>query len=787
MADFDYIQHGFNGGEMAPNLYGRSDIDKYASSVRRMENFYATPQGPAIRRSGSRFVLAAKSSAVKGRLVPFVFSDTQAYVLEFGNLIMRVFRNEGVVGAPFELVTTYTESDLPDLHFAQSADTLFVTHKDFPPRKITRTAHTSWSIADIDFLDGPYLEVNTTATTMAVSVITLGASMTITASAVTGINGGAGFLASDVGRYVRIGHASGDDIVWGWAEITALTDTTHVVATVRGAFSQTGAVATWRISAWGSASDLLYPRTVSFFEERLWFAANAGQPQTIWGSVSGDFETFIPTGDPTADYPIPEGIQDDNGVTYTIADSKVNVIRHLAPLRSFVMGTSSAIWTMQASTQLEAITPTNVQLKRSTAHGSHTAQAVFVGDQALYISDTRRKVFGIGFEALTDSFAGNELSRLAQHIPEPGIVHIDYAEEPNSIVYAVLGDGVLAGMTYVPREEVFAWHRHILGGSFQGGDAVVESIAVIPSPTTDYLGNAVDSDHDQVWLIVKRTIGGSTVRYIEFLEQDFGETAPVEDEFFVDGGLTLDGANATDPETITGATQEEPVVLTIASHNYSDGEEIRITHVQGMTQLNGNVYVVASAGANSFALNTLEGDDVDGTEFSAYITGGQTRKRTTAISNLDHLEGESVDILADGAVQNAKTVASGAIILDQAASEVHVGLGFASDIETIDPEVPTRRGSSQGKLKRAVTLNLRLHRTVGGSLCSDPTGTADFDPIIVGPEPVFGEPPPLFSGDTAPLTLNCGWDRDARQVIRQNQPFPMTVTALMAMIKVSPQ
>jgi hypothetical protein len=146
-----------------------------------------------------------------------------------------------------------------------------------------------------------------------------------------------------------------------------------------------------------------------------------------------------------------------------------------------------------------------------------------------------------------------------------------------------------------------------------------------------------------------------------------------------------------------------------------------------------------------------------------------------------------VDILADGAVQNAKTVASGAITLDQAASEVHVGLGFVSDIETIDPETPTKRGSSQGKLRRAVTLNLRLHRTVGGSLCSDPDGTAEFDLIIVGQEPVFGEPPPLFSGDTNPITLSCGWDRDARQIIRQNQPFPMTVTAIMAMIKVSSQ
>ena len=296
MSRVSTIKTNWTAGELSKDLFGRVDITKYQNGAETVENFIVQPHGGITRRPGTRFVKEVKTSSAKTRLLPFEFSTTQAYCIEFGNLYVRFYKDNGsileanvnitaatkanpcvvtanshgfnngdevyfasvggmtelngqyykvknkttntieltdiddnninsssfttytsggTVARVYTVTTTYTTANLFDIQFAQSADILYLAHPSHPPRKLTRTAHTSWTLTDITFEDGPYLDENITTTTLTPSH-TSGSSRTITASAVTGINNGDGFQTTDVGRLISIGHQAAE-----WAASTS--------------------------------------------------------------------------------------------------------------------------------------------------------------------------------------------------------------------------------------------------------------------------------------------------------------------------------------------------------------------------------------------------------------------------------------------------------------------------------------------------------------------------------------------------------------------------------------
>ena len=209
----------FTAGELSPRLDGRVDLQKYFSGAKTLSNMIVHPHGGASRRPGTIFVAEVKSSAQAARLIPFEFNVEQTYILQFGPSYFRILKDGGLIessGSAVEVVTTYTEAELPELKFAQSADVMYVVHPDHPPRKISRTSHTAWTIADIDTIRGPMQDQNVTTTTLTASART--GSVTITASAST-------FASTDVGRLVKLHN--------GYAKITGYTSATAVTATVQ--------------------------------------------------------------------------------------------------------------------------------------------------------------------------------------------------------------------------------------------------------------------------------------------------------------------------------------------------------------------------------------------------------------------------------------------------------------------------------------------------------------------------------------------------------------------------
>lgn len=677
-------------------------------------------------------------------LVAFSTGAATAY-LQFRNTRANTVHVDDVAlvdDVPVELPTPYAVGELFSLKFAQSADVLYIAHPDHAPLRLERRGHMAWSLAEIDFTDGPYLAENTGTTTLTPGAAT-GLGVTLTASAVDGINAGRGFREADIGRPVRLKHGAN----WGWGTIIEYVSATEVKIDVRADFGGTGAVSAWRLGAWSTGTG--YPTCVTFHEQRLCWAGERDRPQTFRASKSNDFENMAPTAGDGA-------VEDDSALNYAIGANQVNAILWMSSGRSLVLGTTGGTWPVRANSLDDPLTPTNVQIKRANTFGGADVAPIEVGDVVVYLSPTARKFRELAFLVERDNFAAPDLTILAEHVTRSGIVQMAYAPEPYGTLWAVRADGMLIALTYEREHDVVSWHRHRIGGVLDGGAPRVESVAAIPAP---------DGAHTQTWIAVKRTVNGVTRRFIEFIDGYLPDDGDPEDGYFVDCGLSLD-----DPKAITGATRANPVVLSVPGHGFTNGDSVDVSGVSGMSELNGNRYTVAGAATDTFALS-----GTDGTAYTAYAAGGQVRKAVGSVSGLDHLDGETVTVVADGAVHADGEVVSGTINLDVPASRVHAGYGYDSEIETLRLDAPARDGTAQGKTKRIDHVVLRLHRSRGGKAGPDAAHLDDIERAS-GDATADGE---LFSGDRE-MAFPAGYGTDAHVLVRQDQPLPFTLLAIMA-------
>ena len=734
----------FTGGELSPRLDGRNDLTKYASGCKTLENFVVYPHGAAARRPGTTFVAEVANSANKTRLIPFEFSTTQTYMLEFSNLKMRVYKDRGsvlegdktisgitkanpavvtatghgyengdevvisgVVGMTevnskrflvankatntfeltdkdgtninsstfttytsggvankvFEITTPYTTAQLFDLKFAQSADVMYITHPEHEVEKLSRTAHTAWTLTDVDFTNGPYMDANITTTTLNPGSHTVGTGVAVVASAVTGINSGSGFLSTDVGRLLQFGD--------GYGEITAVADTLNITITIIEDLGSATASANWSL---GSFSDTTgHPSCVTFFEQRLVFAGTTSQPQTIFFSKSGDYENM--------DANIGGTVADDDAIIYTIASNQVNAIRFMTATRTLIIGTAGGEFTVSGGGTDNAITPTNILIKKQSNHGAANVDAIAVGNATLFLQRAKRKIRELAYNFDVDGYIAPDMTILAEHISEGGLTQMAYQQEPNQIIYAVRGDGELIGLTYQREQQVTAWHRHIFGGAFGAGKAVCESVAVIPTDDTEY----------EVYVIIKRTINGATRRFVEYINNfDFTETDNTTFNF-LDSALAYSGS------------------------------------------------------------------------------------AVTTISGLDHLEGQTVSVLANGATHPDKTVSSGSITLDRSSTNVKVGLSYSSILQTMRLDAGSQNGTSQGKTKRIYEITIRLYESVGVEV-GESLDNMERIPFRTSSDPMDQGIPP-FTGDKA-VEFRGNYDTDGFIFVRQTQPLPLTILSL---------
>jgi hypothetical protein len=525
----------FTGGELSPRLDGRNDLTKYASGCKTLENMIVYPHGSAARRPGTQFVAEVKDSTKKTRLIPFEFSTTQTYMLEFGDQYIRFYKDNGVIlsgGSPYEIVSPYLEAELFEIKFAQSADVMYICHPNHAVRKLSRTGHTAWTLTEVNFTNGPYLDNNITTTTFTISAHTVGAGRTLTASAITGINSDTGFQTTDVGRLVQFRN--------GYGKITARTSTTVVTIEILKDMGSTSSSTDWSLGAFSNTTG--HATCVTFFEQRLVFAGTKSQPQTLFFSKSGDYENMDENRSGT--------VSDDDAIIYTIASNQVNAIRFMTATRTLIVGTAGGEFAVSGGGTDVAITPTNILIKKQSNHGAANLDAIAVGNVTLFLQRAKRKIRELAYNFDVDGYLAPDMTILAEHISESGITQMAYQQEPNQIIWCVRTDGQLIALTYQREQQVVAWHRHIFGGSFSTGDAVCESVAALPTDDNEY----------QIWVIIKRTINSVTKRYVEYLHTfDFDETDNT-DFNFLDSQLSYSGSPVT---SISGLSHLEGQTVAI--------------------------------------------------------------------------------------------------------------------------------------------------------------------------------------------------------------------------------
>ena len=718
----------FTAGELSPRLDGRNDLSKYPAGCKTLENIVIYPHGAAARRPGTQFIAEVKTSSAKTRLIPFEFSTTQTYILEFGNQYMRVYKDKGQVlssGVAFEISTPYLTAELFDIKFAQSADVMYITHPSHATRKLSRTGHTAWTLTTVDFTNGPYLDTNTSTTTITASASTVGTGRTFTASAST-------FVSTDVGRLIRFRD--------GHAKVTGFTDATIVTVEILVDTGSASASTDWSLGAFSDTTG--HPSCVTFFEQRLVFAATLNNPQTIYFSKSGDYENM--------DANIGGTVADDDAIVYTIASNQVNAIRFLSPTRTLIIGTAGGEFAVYGGGDNDAITPTNIIIKKQSNYGGANVDAVPVANATLFLQRAKRKIRELAYNFDVDGYVAPDLTILAEHITQGGITQMAYQEEPLSIIYAVREDGELVAVTYQRDQQVVAWHRHIFGGSFGTGNAVCESVAVIPT----------DLDEYEVYVIIKRTINGATKRYVEVLNTfDFTETDNTSFNY-LDSQLNYDGVSTTLNGDISNSATT--ITLTDAS-SFNSAGKIKI-----------NKEIIKYTGKSSNDLTgCTRGENL--TTAAAHTSGDTVDQVVETLSGLSHLEGQTVSILADGATHPTKTVSSGAINLDRAAKKVKVGLAYTSLLQTMRIDAGSQNGTSQGKTKRIYEITLRLFETVGVEVGPDLNHMeripfrSSANPMNEGIAPFTGDKEVEFRGN---------YDTDGFIVIRQTQPLPLTVLSV---------
>jgi hypothetical protein len=748
------ISRSFAGGELATALFARADQTKYQTGLRTCRNFIVQRFGGVTNRPGTQWICETKSSG-QVRLLKFVFNASQTYVLEFGDLYMRVIKSGVLLGAPYEIVTPYVAADLRDLQFVQSADVVTIVHPSYQPRELRRLADTSWTLTTL---------VTAPSTTTPTGVANSGAVGTTTQWVVTAAasEAYAESLPSTATGSSAV-PSSGTPITVSWSTVAGASEY-YIYKNVNGVYGYIGTAVGTSFKDDGIKADTTdtppqertlftatgdYPQAVNYFQQRLCFASADNAPEKVWMSRTGNYRDFSHR----------SPLQDDDAVTFTIVGKQVNEVRHLLELDRLILLTAGAEWIVQGN-QDGSITPTTINLRQIGYNGSSSLAPVVIGNSALFVQARGSIVRDLRYEVQVDSYQGRDLTVYSPHLFDGfQVVAWDYAQIPHSVVWAVRDDGTLLGLTYLREHEVWGWHRHDTGD----GDAY-EDVCVVP-----------EGNEDAVYVVVRRTISGATKRYIErFASRQIKSVSA--DAKFVDAHLSYDGTNyAATTMALTGGTAwayTETLTLTASASFFTAGDV-------------GNAIVLTS-GSDTVTLTILG-------YTSGTVVSVQSNKtvpaslRSTALATwsraadvmtgLGHLEGRTVSILADGNVHPQRAVTGGQVTLDRPYSVVHVGLPITSDIETLPLET-IQSETLTDKRKRVNRVTLLLEASRGGFVGPDSTSTMKLREVKQRTGYSTGGPVPLVTGQEE-VNIGTDWSQTGGVFVRQSDPLPMTILAIV--------
>jgi hypothetical protein len=421
------IKSSFTAGELAPELYSRGDLRAYENGARTLRNVIIQPTGGVARRPGTRHLATLLGPS---RLIPFEFNTEQTYLLLLSEGRLQVFVEDQEVAS---IPAPWSTAQLPQIAYTQSADTLLLFHPDVAPQRLTRTSHTSWTIAPFFFGAEPY---HVFATGIAVSPSATGGVITLTASADL-------FTAGHLNARFRF---HGKRVY-----VTGISDARHATALVEDTLLDTAATTEWEESAFSNARG--WPVCGCFHQDRLVLGGSRDLPNRLWLSRTGDLGSFeLGTG------------LDDEAIEFALMSDQVNAIRAVFSGRHLQVFTSGAEWMVTG----DPLTPASIQLHRQTRVGSaldRMIQPVDVDGATIFVARNGRSVYEFAYTDVADTYQANDLALVARHLVQTP-VSMAY-DQVKRLLHIVMADGGMATLTLYRAEQVIAWSRQDTDGAIR--------------------------------------------------------------------------------------------------------------------------------------------------------------------------------------------------------------------------------------------------------------------------------------------------------------------------------
>lgn len=820
-----------NYGYISPRMRGRIDLSFFGQSCDYLLNYQVTPQGEVSYRNGFMYVARTRANKL-ARLVPFVYQTEKAYRIEMTDQYMRFYKDHGLItetpqnisnitranpgvvtyvgsdtyanGDPiylsdvsgmtevngmeykvanvntgantFELhdidgnpvdttsfsaytsggtvaeivqiTTPYTEAELFELDYAQTENTMYIVHHSHQPMKLTRSSHTSWTLATYSFTSNPF--GTTKATSQAITGITKANPGVVT------------YGGSDT-------YANGDTVyisgVVGMTDVNKKYFTVQNVNTTSNTFElkdfDTSSFSTY--TSGGTIekfTDFSWPSCVTLHEQRLVFAASDTYPTKIWFSRAGDLDSFV-LGTLAAD-----------AIEYKIASDQSNRIRSVIGAESYLaILTTGSEHRANGGNENDGITPTSISIKPAGFNGSSSVRPLRLDSYILYVQRNGRTVRSYEYDALQAGYTSTDRTLLADHIGKSKFKQFSYTAGTPNTIWGVRNDGRMGGLTFDPTQKVVAWHQHNTQGEF---------ISVATAPE-------IDGD-DELWVVVKRSVNGINQYYVEYSPSD-GDIPIFEDYFTgesnfetdqntylsalwnvqkmllrLDSALVYDGRDlATVNLTVTGGTDTDDVVTVTASGPYfnsgfvgkriqtPEGGQIEITAYTDTTHVTGVV------------LYELE---------TASLLAGEWALMASVLSGINHLEGETVGILADGGTEIEQVVDGGVITLDEPAGYIIVGLTYNGIGKTQSLEGGGEKGAVQVKLKNVEKVGVKMRASAGTKF-----GTSLYNlehPAYRNFDEKPGRPPRL-TDQVINVPISDSWDENKALYWLHDKPTPSNI------------
>jgi hypothetical protein len=675
----------------------------------------------------------------------------------------------------YKISTPYAAGDLSNLRYAQSSDVMTIAHGTYAPRELQRTGDINWTFSTISFV--PTISTPTSLSASGTGVV--GYKVTAV-DAVTGEEslptaeeqGGTKPTATSIVNlsWDRVPSAGSYNVYRAWlANGTGYGFVTSVGQVPSGLvhFFDDGTLPAGNENfdelpptdrlLFQSAGN--YPHAVAYFQQRLCFAATNNDIEKGWCSRSGIPKSFT----------LSTPLTDDSSIAYTLAGKQKNEIKHLLDLGEPLVFTDAEEISLRGNGE-GVLTPTAINPKRHSYNGCSALAPLVVDASAVYLQARGSIVRDLAFDLQVDGYRGNDLTVFSSHlVDKKQIVDWAYQKTPHSVLWMVRNDGVLLSLTYVREQQILAWAHH-------DTDGLVENVCVVPEGT-----------EDRVYLVVKRTIGGRTVRYIERMaSRSFTD---MKNAIFMDAAKTVDGTNTgSTTMTVSGGTTWGPgesLTLTASGSSFSStdlGNEIQLTGSDGTFVR----FTIQNYSSATVVTGFVDKDLPIGMQSAALTTWAKGVKTVTGAW---HLEGKEISILGDGNVvaspnnsdYDVVTVTNGAFTLSRPYAVIQYGLPFICDLETLDIDTPNQETFADKKLLvRAVTIHTDTSRGgfVGGE---EPSSNDVLDGLTelksrTDADPGEGAVPYLEEKQV--VKIESHWNSNGRIFIRQVDPLPLSILAV---------